>query len=137
MLRDIFVGLCVLCSVGCGSGDQTDDAVSEVVSETGTRELPPEMDGGVPPDPACNWFVYWLTQIDREAQCNWGMKSHDPTVALFRTNGGECLAPATICGIPACSDVSFVRERQIIEVWGPAGLDDDTVWSVTESFACE
>lgn len=75
--------------------------------------------------------------VDREEPCNWGKVSKDPTVALFRTNGGECLAPASICGIPACSDLTYVREKQVVEVWGPAGLDDGAVWAATESYDCE
>ena len=129
MLRVIAAGLCVLFAVGCGEGDP---------DRPGYLELATGTDGGADagPEPACNWFVYWLTMVDREAQCNWGMFSNDPTVALFRSNGGECLTPATICGLPACSDITFVREKQVIEVWGPAGLDAGDVWRVTESFDC-
>lgn len=122
-------GLCVL-SVACADGGSADTPR--------TRTLSADVDGGpdAGPEP-CNWFVYWLTMIDREEPCNWGKVSKDPTVALFRTNGGECLAPATICGIPACSDLTFVREKQVIEIWGPAGLDADTVWAATEGYECE
>ncbi len=118
MLRVIVAGLLAACLVGCSGESAT------------------EADAGAPPD--CDWFVYWLTMIDQGEPCNWGMVSKDTAVALFRTNGGECLAQATICGtLPACSDVTHVREKQVIEIWGPAGLDPDTVWAATESFDCE
>lgn len=127
MLRVLVAGLCALCSIACADAGPDDGSRRAALTET---------DGGVPSEP-CGWFVYWLTMIDREIPCNWRLRSNDPAVALFRTNGGECLVPASICGVPACSDVASVREMQVIEVWGPAGLDADTVWSVTESFDCE
>lgn len=119
-------GLCALFSIGCGNGSPA--------GHPNVRELATEADAGV--DPECDWYVYWLTMVDREEPCSWGMVSKDQTVALFRTNGGECLTPATICGLPACSDVTSVREKQVIEVWGPAGLTADDVWRVTESYDC-
>ncbi len=130
MLRAIV--LCGLISIGCAG------VPGEV---TGVSEQATEVDGGVEPDAGpdpepCNWFVYWLTHVRHREPCTWGMRSKDPAVALFRANGSECLAPATICGIPACADITYVRELQIIEVWGPAGLDAGDVWAATESFDC-
>lgn len=128
----VSLGLALL-SIACGDATEHDGA-------SGPRALAVQADGGVDagPDPTpCNWYVYWLTMIDREEPCNWGMQSKNPTVALFRTNGGECLAPVTVCGIALCADVTFVREKQVIEVWGPAGLDAGAVWAATESFECE
>lgn len=128
MPRELIFGLIALLSVACSADSSTHSKP--------TRTLALAPDGGVGAEP-CDWFVYWLTMMDREKPCNWGMLSKDPTVALFRTNGGECLAPATICGLPACADVTYVREKQVIEVWGPAGLDAGDVWAQTESFSCE
>lgn len=128
-MRALIAGLFALCSVACadgGSGDRSQ-----------TRTLAVDADGGGEPEP-CNWFVHWLTMRDVPPVCNYGAVSKDPAVALFRTNGGECLAPVTICGgFSACADLTFVREKQVIEVWGPAGLDDDTVWAATEFYECE
>lgn len=129
-MRAFIAGLCALLSIACAEADPGRHA------EPRTLELEP--DGGVDAGPEpCNWFVYWLTMIDREELCHWGMQSKDPAVALFRTNGGECLAPVTQCGIALCADVTYVREKQVIEVWGPAGTDAGTVWAATESFECE
>lgn len=126
MSREIFLCL-ALFSIGC----------SGVAPEEGERQSPLETTGGGVTEEPCDWFVKWLTVVDREEPCSWGMVSKDPTVALFRTNGGECLTPATICGLPACSDITSVREHQVIEVWGPAGIDDGAVWAATESYDCE
>lgn len=126
-MRVFLVGLFALLSIACADAGPDDGSRRSALTET---------DAGVPPEP-CGWFVYWLTMIDREEPCNWGMQSKDPAVALFRTNGGECLVPATICGVPACADITYVREKQVIEVWGPAGLEADAVWRATESFDCE
>lgn len=129
-MRALVAGLCVLFTAACADG--------EPPGPHGTRTLAADLDAGADAGPEpCNWFVYWLTTIDREQPCNWGKLSKDPAVALFRTNGGECLSPATICGIAACSDLTYLREKQVVEVWGPAGLDDGAVWAVTESFDCE
>lgn len=119
-----------LCSIGCGVGGETGPRYD-------TRVLATEGDAGVEPPPGCDWYVYWLAMIDQERPCNWGKLSHDPTVALFRSVGGECLVPTTtVCGLTMCSDITGVREKQVLEIWGPAGLTDDDVWRVTESFDC-
>lgn len=127
MTRALIAGLCALCSVACADGGSA--------GPPRLQELSAEVDAGPGSEP-CGWFVYWLTVVDIETECSWGMVSRDPAVALFRTNGGECLAPTTICGIPACSDLTYVREKQIVEVWGPAGLDAGTVWAATETYDC-
>lgn len=131
-MRAFIAGLVALCSIACADGPPT--------ATPRPRTLALDADGGVDagPEPVpCDWSVYWLTRINREEPCNWGMRSNDPSIALFRTQGGECLAPASICGIAACADITYVREKQIIEVWGPPGLDAGTVWAATESFSCE
>lgn len=129
-MRALVAGLCVLFALGCADGGPGGARrVQALETDAGA-------DAGQPPVP-CNWFVYWLTTVDRDVPCNWGKVSKDPTVALFRTNGGDCLAPASICGIEACSDLTFLRENQVLEIWGPAGLDDDAVWAATEHYDCE
>ena len=133
-MRAFIAGLVALCSIACADGGANES--------TRPGSLAVETDGGTDPDAGpepepCNWFVYWLTMVDRETVCNWGMKSLDPTVALFRTNGGECLAPVTVCGLALCSDLTYIREKQIVEVWGPAGLESGPVWAATETYSCE
>ncbi len=126
------------CSDGGGGEPPSARDIAHATDAGTEAEAEPTQPEAAPPDPeACDWFVYWLTTVSQPTPCNWGMVSRDTTVALLRTHGGECLAPATICGIEACSDLTFVRENQVVEIWGPAGLTPDAVWAATEPYLCE
>ncbi len=128
MSREFVAGLCVLLSLGCADAGQGGSQRS--------RELATGLDGGADAEP-CDWYVYWLTMVDQSVPCNWGMVSHDPTIALFRSVAGECLEPTTICGVPSCADLVNVPTQQIVELWGPAGRDPFEVWDATETYECE
>lgn len=129
MRAALLAGLCALFSIACSDGDATE------------RHRLQEPTGG--PESAetaaapCDWIEHWRTDIDQDTPCQWGMRSRDTTIVLFRSLSGTCLIPATICGEPACAELAEVRERSPVELWGPPDLDPETVWSAAEWFACE
>ncbi len=131
MLRAIAIGLCVGCAGVPGEVTEVSEQATE--ADAGADA---DADAGSEPE-RCDWFVYWLTTINTPRECRWGMMSHNPSAALFRSQGGECLSEVSCKGLVLCADITSVRERQLIEVWGPAGRDADSVWGVTETFPCE